>query len=62
MGLPVFVDGKPVGSTPLSGLMLTPGKHKLLIKDGGKSVKKTIKVRAKGQNKWKYVQADGKIR
>ena len=62
MGLPVFVDGKPVGSTPLSGLMLTPGKHKLLIKDGSKSVKKTIRVKAKGANKWKYVQADGKIR
>jgi hypothetical protein len=62
MGLPVYVDGKPVGSTPLSGLMLTPGKHKLLIKDGTKSVKKTIRVKAKGANKWKYVQADGKIR
>jgi hypothetical protein len=62
MGLPVFVDGRPVGSTPLSGLMLKPGKHKLVIKDGSKSIKKTIKVRAKGPNKWKYVQADGKIR
>ena len=62
MGLPVFVDGRPVGSTPLSGLMLKPGKHRLLIKDGSKSIKKTIKVRAKGPNKWKYVQTDGKIR
>jgi len=62
MGMPVFIDGKPAGSTPLSGLKLTPGKHKLVIKDGAQKVKKTIKVRAKGRNFWKYVQADGKIR
>ncbi len=61
MGMPVFVDGRPAGSTPLA-MMLTPGKHKLVLKDGSKSVKKTIKVKATGKNFWKYVQADGKIR
>lgn len=62
MGLAVIVDGKPRGSTPLSGLMLTPGKHKLVIKDGAKKIKKTIRVKAKGKNLWKYIAAQGKIK
>jgi len=62
MSLPVFVDGEPVGATPIDGLMLTLGKHKLVIKDGDKSVKKTIKVKAKAQNRWRYLRKEGKIR
>ena len=62
MGLPVFVDGRAAGATPISGFMLKPGRHKLVIKDGGKTIKKTIRVKADGKNFWKYVQADGKIR
>jgi hypothetical protein len=62
MGLVVIVDGKLRGSTPLSGLMLTPGKHKLVIKDGAKKIKKTIRVKAKGKNLWKYIAAQGKIK
>jgi serine/threonine protein kinase len=62
MGLPVFIDGRPMGSTPISNVTLTIGTHTLVIKDGDRRISKRIRVTAGGSNFWKYIQAEGRIR
>lgn len=62
MGLPVFIDGRPMGTTPLSNAVLSPGTHQLVIRDGDRNISKRIRVAAGGSNFWRYVQTEGRIR
>jgi serine/threonine protein kinase len=62
MGLPVFIDGRPMGTTPVSNAVLSPGTHRLVIRDGDRNISKRIRVVAGGSNFWRYVQAEGRIR
>jgi serine/threonine protein kinase len=57
-GIPVLVDGKPVGETPLSNLALTPGPHVLLFNDGERTLREEIVVKPNGKVFWTYLQAE----
>jgi serine/threonine protein kinase len=56
--IPVFIDGKAVGNTPLPNLLLDPGPHVLLFKDGEKTLRKEIMVKPNGKDFWIYLQAE----
>ena len=61
-GIPVLVDGKPVGRTPIQNLLLSPGSHVLLFQDGENSIRHEIQVTADGKSSWKYIQTERKVR
>ncbi len=46
-GIPLFIDGKPVGQTPYSG-SLTFGNHTLQIRHGEKKVEKSVNISQTG--------------
>jgi serine/threonine-protein kinase len=58
LGIPVLVDGKPVGKTPLFNLVLDSGPHVLLFNDGERTLRKEIIVRPNGKQFWTYLQAE----
>jgi len=59
--IPVLVDGKPVGNTPISNLSLSPGPHVLLFQDGENALRKEIMVTPDGKALWTYLQAEHKV-
>ena len=40
----VFVDGRPVGTTPLTGLTLSAGRHTLTFVNEDFGIRKTVKI------------------
>ena len=60
-GVTVEVDGENVGRTPMRGIELSPGPHKLVFIDNGKRIEKEIHVRDGGRNLWTYRRADASI-
>jgi hypothetical protein len=42
----VYLDGKKLGTTPLTRLRLAPGKHDLLLRRGEQRLRRTILIRA----------------
>jgi serine/threonine protein kinase len=58
LGIPVLVDGKPVGKTPLFNLVLDSGPHVLLFNDGERTLREEIIVRPNGKQFWTYLQAE----
>ena len=61
-GIPVLIDGKPAGRTPIQNLPLTPGTHVLLFQDGENSIRHEILVTPDGKSSWKYIQTERKVR
>jgi serine/threonine-protein kinase len=57
-GIPVLIDGNPVGKTPLFNLILDSGPHVLLFNDGERTLRKEIIVRPNGKLLWTYLQAE----
>ena len=60
-GVPVQINGKSVGKTPLKGLELMTGTHTLTFLDKEQQVEKEIRVLPGNKNLWTYRRSDGSI-
>jgi outer membrane biosynthesis protein TonB len=60
-GVPVEVDGKSVGKTPLKGLELMTGTHTLTFLDKDQQVEREVRVLPGNKNLWTYRRSDGSI-
>jgi serine/threonine-protein kinase len=60
-GVPVQVDGKSVGKTPLKDLELMSGPHTLTFLDKDQSVEREVQVLPGNKNLWTYRRSDGSI-
>ena len=60
-GVPVEVDGKSVGKTPLKDLELMTGPHTLTFLDKDERVEREVRVLPGNKNLWTYRRSDGSI-